>query len=191
MAVLVPAIVFCIVFFALQKVYIALLQPDLAWVPGPWLCKFTGLVGMWEAYCRRHGRWLQALHEEYGEIVRIGPHQFSTIDPSMIPLIYEGKDAFPKSDKMKVMHNVGPDGRIIPSMISTNNKAFHASIRKPVSSLYSTSNIMAYEDCVDKTIGIFVRKLSEFAKSGQSFDFSDWAQYCEYRSLSTTDELKR
>lgn len=165
-------------YLVLRRLYIAY-SANISWVPGPVLCRFSDLPAFWAAYNRRHGQWLQSLHRQYGSVVRIGPNRFSISDPKIIPSIYDGKHEFSKSDKMAVMHNV-VNGKIVPGMVSTNDRKLHASIRKPVASLYSMSNVVTYEAQVDSTIPMLVRRLEEVCvEKRQPCEFAKWAQYCE------------
>jgi len=64
------------------------LRNPLRNVPGPFLAKFTNL---WLVYQIRKGsmhRKIVELHEQYGPLVRLGPHEISTADIDSLRLIY-------------------------------------------------------------------------------------------------------
>ncbi|KAE8154897.1 cytochrome P450 [Aspergillus avenaceus] len=53
-------------------------------IPGPLV---TGLTGLWSTYERNtpgFGRRLTGLHQQYGKVVRLGPHCVSVSDPTVI-----------------------------------------------------------------------------------------------------------
>ena len=168
-------------FVVFRKLYIAFLKPEVSSIPGPFLSKFSDFLSLWHTYQRTHIRWLQDLHKQYGTVVRIGPDRFAISDPAVIPTIYDGKDEYSKSPKMAVMNRVGPDGKITAGMLTTTSKAVHQSIRKPIARLYGMSNVITYEPYIDEVIQTLVNRLSEeFAQTGKTCDFAEWAQYCRY-----------
>ncbi|KAE8355648.1 cytochrome P450 [Aspergillus coremiiformis] len=60
-------------------------------VPGP---LFTGLSDLWRTYARNtrsYGSRLASFHEEYGKVVRLGPHSISVSDPTAIFPVYRGR----------------------------------------------------------------------------------------------------
>lgn len=65
-------------------------------IPGPFLSKFTDFPRMfWVKTMRGHEiHWNN--HEEYGEVVRIGPNTVSLADPAAIPALYPMRPGFPK-----------------------------------------------------------------------------------------------
>lgn len=63
-------------------------QRYLRSIPGPFLASFTDL---WRFVKVREGRFeliLQALHDQYGDLVRVGPNCISVADPREIRQIY-------------------------------------------------------------------------------------------------------
>lgn len=75
-------------------------------VPGPWLASFTDF---WRFQAVLHGRFEltnRALHERYGNLVRVGPRCVSVADPYEIPKIYGISRLFPKVSS-SLPHTVG------------------------------------------------------------------------------------
>ncbi|KAI0808389.1 high nitrogen upregulated cytochrome P450 monooxygenase 2 [Fomes fomentarius] len=56
----------------------------LAQYPGPLLCRTTKLWNAFITVDGRQNRYYLALHERYGDIVRIGPNELTIRDPSLI-----------------------------------------------------------------------------------------------------------
>ncbi|KAI0331702.1 cytochrome P450 [Cubamyces sp. BRFM 1775] len=56
--------------------------------PGPILCRLTGLRMVLASLGYRPHVYLQALHEQYGDIVRIGPNELSVRDPLFVAPLY-------------------------------------------------------------------------------------------------------
>jgi len=56
--------------------------------PGPFLAKFTNLWRFFENYTRRSEWTHLRLHQQYGDIVRLGPNVLSFGDPAAVKSIY-------------------------------------------------------------------------------------------------------
>lgn len=69
----------------------------------------------------------------------------------------------------------------LPSLLSTTDEPFHASLRRAVSNVFSLSSLLQYEPLVYSTTSEFLRQLqSRFAdKEGPEgiLDFARWLQY--------------
>lgn len=76
-------------------------------IPGP---IFAGFSRLWRLNDVRKGqahRTAIALHQKYGNLVRIGPNVVSVGDPAMIPVIYNMKGDFEKASYSNMGHNQG------------------------------------------------------------------------------------
>ena len=65
-------------------------------IPGPLIASLTDI---WRAKKQRSGPtgpWLQALHQRYGPLVRIGPNTISINDAGSMRTIFTSKGDFPK-----------------------------------------------------------------------------------------------
>lgn len=72
-------------------------------------------------------------------------------------------------------------GKRLPSLFSTTDERFHASLRRAVSNIFSLSSLLQYEPFVDSTTSEFLKQLqSRYAdKEGEEgiLDFAKWLQY--------------
>lgn len=67
-------------------------------IPGPLLAKFTDLWRLYIVWRRdSHDTYLR-LHQQYGDLVRIGPNCISISAPDLVPSIYGIGKGFVKSD---------------------------------------------------------------------------------------------
>jgi hypothetical protein len=64
--------------------------------PGPFLAKFTNLWRFFENYTRRSEWTHLRLHQQYGDIVRLGPNMLSFGDPAAVKSIYGLNKGFVK-----------------------------------------------------------------------------------------------
>ncbi len=77
----------CVVSLLCRALYLQWTSP-LSQVPGPFIARFTR---WWLAYHGWRGdfhKLLTRLHEQYGEVVRIGPDEVITINPDAVKKIY-------------------------------------------------------------------------------------------------------
>lgn len=65
-------------------------------VPGPFWAKLTDLERWsWVKTFRSHEIY-EKIHEDYGNVVRVGPNMVSISDPAAIPAVYPTRPGFPK-----------------------------------------------------------------------------------------------
>jgi hypothetical protein len=67
-------------------------------VPGPALAAFTDFWRFFNVCKRRPELTHIALHEKYGNIVRLGPRTVSISDPAVVQTIYGPNSGYTKSD---------------------------------------------------------------------------------------------
>ena len=84
-----------------RSLYLHLSSP-LSKVPGPFIARFSR---WWLAYHGWRGdfhRLLTSLHEQYGEVVRIGPNEVNTLSPDAVKKIYgkTEKDSFRQTERL-------------------------------------------------------------------------------------------
>jgi hypothetical protein len=85
-----------ILLVALSTLYTARTWWRLRHIPGPFLASLTDLYRMsWIPTTRAHLK-LQACHDRYGKVVRIGPNTVSFSDPVAIPDVYPVRAGMPK-----------------------------------------------------------------------------------------------
>lgn len=82
--------------------------------PGPFLAGFTDLWRFYDAYGRRSEKTFIALHEKYGDVVRIGPNVLSFADPKSLKTIYGLNKGF-----TKVYHSILRDWKVAGELTSS------------------------------------------------------------------------
>jgi hypothetical protein len=65
--------------------------------PGPFLAGYTDWWRFFDALDRKSEKTYIALHEKYGDIVRIGPNALSFADPKALKTIYGLNKGFTKA----------------------------------------------------------------------------------------------
>lgn len=155
----------------LVRVFGAALDP-LRSLPGPFAARFTVL---WYFRCTLmdNFRWQNVdLHAKYGKLVRLAPDQYSVDDPDIAKQIYGNSTSFAKSEWYDFWKN--PDKKSFQDIFSIRDPQKHAHNRKVVASLYSMTNLIQMESCVDESIALLVKKCEMFAKNADAFDLLHW-----------------
>ncbi|KAF2131728.1 pisatin demethylase [Dothidotthia symphoricarpi CBS 119687] len=143
-------------------------------VPGPFLARFTRL---WEATLLRSQDYALsniALHKKYGPIVRLAPNRYSINDAEAIKIVLGHRDAMAKSEFYYPFGSPEPNE---DNLFSTRSFATHATLRRPITSLYSTTHLLSYEPAVDNCNNLLLRRLSEYAREKKDFDVRELMQF--------------
>lgn len=139
-------------------------------IPGPFLAKMTG---HWRNHRTWRGTWhddILQIHERYGPVVRIAPNEVSIVDKNAIKLLYgHGQNAV-KTDWYAVWDP--PIGA--PAFFSARDRKLHSFLRKRVSSAYSMTSILKYEQPIQELLDLMMEKLKLQAKGGKPINLGDW-----------------
>ncbi|KAJ4290360.1 hypothetical protein N0V90_010576 [Kalmusia sp. IMI 367209] len=139
-------------------------------VPGPLLTRFTK---WWEYRAVLKGdsnlEYIR-LHEKYGSVVRMGPNRYSFTRPQDIKVIYELGGSFAKSAYYSPLGDP-------PNLFAMRDRNEHKDRRRKISSLFTMSTIISYEDAVDRMTRVCIRKLRQFADENRLFSLPQFAQY--------------
>ncbi|KAH8807907.1 cytochrome P450 [Xylogone sp. PMI_703] len=171
---------FVVSFIVLQAVIKAAVSP-LRHVPGPFWARFSRLW-YWQAVWRGDFEKTNIeLHKKYGPIVRIGPNDYSIDDPKAIKTIYGHGTEFTKGPWYIASGGVDPH---ITNLFVERDPHRHASDRRKVASLYSTTHLMSMEEPVVQCIENLEAALDRFATSGVSFNMQHWLQRFAFDCIS-------
>ncbi|ERF68113.1 hypothetical protein EPUS_06924 [Endocarpon pusillum Z07020] len=146
-------------------------------IPGPFFAQFTDFPRfLWVRSRKAHEIHID-LHAKYGKLVRFGPNMVSVGDPSEISNIYRMHTPLLKSDFYHVILPMSK-GKVMPGLFATQDEALHRTLKKPIASIYSMTNLVSFEPFVDSTIGVFFEQLDKrFVKTGAVCDWDVWLQY--------------
>ncbi|KAI0077212.1 cytochrome P450 [Panus rudis PR-1116 ss-1] len=145
----------------------------LARYPGPVSCKISILWPLRLALKGKRHLWIQALHQRYGDAVRIGPNELSIQDASAIaPLM--GTTGLPKGPNL-LGRMMSPS---IPPLIALRDPAQHADRRKGWNRAFTPAAIREYEVPLIKR----VKQLTDLLLShrGEAFDLCEAINYFTY-----------
>lgn len=145
--------------------------------PGPVLARFTDIWRFLDVLNRRPDITQNTLHQQHGDVVRLGPKTLSFSDPAAIKTIYGLNKGFVKSGFYPPQQAVS-QGKRIPSLFSTIDESYHANLRRSVNNAFSMSALVQYEPLVNEVIELFLnRTQSIYAAPGKICDFALWLQY--------------
>ena len=82
-----PLVLVTLVF---AKIYFASRESGLSQFPGPWFARYTDLWRAYQAYSSmsKSNYDYEALRQNYGDVVRIGPSIVLVFDPEAVPTIF-------------------------------------------------------------------------------------------------------
>ena len=82
-----------------------------------------------------------------------------------------------QSDLYKVLQPMA-QGKVIQGIFNTQDASLHSALRRPISNIYSMSNLVEFEPYVDSTIRVLLRQLEEVQKDpDQAVDLGRWLQW--------------
>lgn len=132
-------------------IYPVYLHP-LAQVPGPRICALSGIWILYKSWNEQRNHYVDALHRQYGSIVRVGPNEIDISDSEYLTDVYV-RD-FDKGRFYTQFTNYGSF-----NTFSTPDKATHKQSRKVSARFYSKSHVCS--DSVQKSVRSVISKLLE------------------------------
>ncbi|KAH6871509.1 cytochrome P450 [Thelonectria olida] len=150
----------------LQIVYYRYLHP-LAKYPGPLLASFTNLWKIQQLWSLRMPDALLRLHEEHGDVVRIGPNQLSFRQGGAVPRIYKAGRNLPKTKFYDGFTSFNPN------LFGTQDEEIHSMRRRQMAHAFSQSSIMKMEQYIDQHLMQFRRNLDHCSDTDEVFDLKE------------------
>lgn len=93
------------------------------------------------------------------------------------------------------VNDLNIDGRRVQNVFSTRDEHMNTKVMKPALRLFAMSNVLKYENLVDKTIDYFIQRLDErFVEGSNSHtacDMDNWLHYCAWDIIGETTFSER
>ncbi|KAH8725553.1 pisatin demethylase [Phaeosphaeriaceae sp. PMI808] len=163
-------------------------------IPGPFWASFTDIYRLSVVWGRRPDKWHIRLHEQYGEVVRIGPATVICSKHKAAKKIYALNSGFVKPNFYPVQQALR-QGIPLKTLFTSTDETFHAKLRRSVNNAYAMSSLVQFEPLVDSAIGEFLTQLrTRYAeKSGDAkiLDFGEWLQYFAFDVICELTYSKR
>ncbi len=149
----------------------------LARVPGPYLAAATPIPRVYALLTGNTAHWTAALHERYGEVVRLAPGEVSFISETAWKEIYayhNGRPAWIKAERGPPFpNNVEP--------IITTSDVAHTRQRKLLAHAFSERALKEQEGIIVSYVDLLVEKLREQVKLGQNpVDMVNWYNHTTF-----------
>lgn len=135
----------------------------LAKIPGPLEAKLTSAWQIYHSVRGDESTIIQALHQKYGKVVRVGPNTVDIADGAALGAIYAEKGGFLKTSDYQ---NFYVDG--FPTIFSTSDPAYRATRAKVVAPLFSNAAIRKESDCLYECVKRFVQRLKQDKQTSQN-----------------------
>ncbi|TFK81541.1 cytochrome P450 [Polyporus arcularius HHB13444] len=150
----------------------------LSQYPGPICCRASKLWHACLVLSGRQHKYLQALHERYGDVVRIGPNDLSIRDASLIPALL-GASGVPKGSNFHGAMLTATN----PPMAGIQDTQLHMARRRPWARGLAPSALKEYEGLVGKRTQQLVRLLEKRGGAvvllGQVFNYFSYDLMCD------------
>lgn len=145
--------------------------------PGPFWASITSLWYFQTIRLSKPGNVQYALHEKYGDFVRVGPNLLAVCHPEAIGPVFGGgkhskpwaKGAFYDSFRPHIA-GARTDG------FSERDDARNAERRRLTAALYTQGSVLSYEPRVDRIIDHFRRRMGLLADSQEATEMSLWME---------------
>ncbi len=115
------------------------------------------------------------LHQKYGLLIRISPHELACADLEAIKSLYPTQSPLSKTDFYP------PWGAKIfskyPDHFCVTDEKLHTERRRIVNHVYSLSNVLQSEEYIDECSLLFIQRIGEYADLGQVLDLGEWLQW--------------
>ncbi|KAF5966130.1 hypothetical protein FBULB1_11832 [Fusarium bulbicola] len=147
-------------------VYYRYLHP-LAKYPGPPLASVTNLWKTYHLWNLRLPHTLVHLHEQYGDVVRVGPNDLSFRNPDAVNTIYKAGRQLQKTGFYDGFTTFNPN------LFGTQDEEIHAIRRRQMAHAFSLKSIREMEHFVDRHILKLRENLDHFSDTKQVFDLKD------------------
>ncbi|KAG8532440.1 uncharacterized protein KY384_002317 [Bacidia gigantensis] len=123
-----------------------------------------------------------ALHEKYGDIIRIAPNLLSFSDPKLLPEVYHTQaDKTPFYSSWLFSDTVG--------MFQTLDHRKHAALFKIINPCCSLKALSKFEGRIDEQIDGLCAQLGQKCKTGKSVDFVEYVSHIAYgKPLGCVDQ---
>ncbi|CDU25978.1 related to Benzoate 4-monooxygenase [Sporisorium scitamineum] len=146
-------------------VYNIALSP-LSRYPGP-LSARLGIPfwRFWHALQGDYAPALYTLHQQHGDVVRIGPSHLSFADPSALNSIYSLSDGTSSKFRKSNFYKSFQVFKAHPSIFSERDPHQHSKRRRAVASAYSMSSLVKLEEYVEDVSELLLKRLDELVET--------------------------
>uniref|UniRef100_A0A0W0EVS4 Cytochrome p450 n=1 Tax=Moniliophthora roreri TaxID=221103 RepID=A0A0W0EVS4_MONRR len=118
----------------------------------------------------------RGLHEQYGDVVRIGPNELSFLSPDALGPIM-GQHGLPKG---QFWDGRFPENQKVRPVTALQDLEQHRQRRGPWNKAFSSAALKEYEVLVSKRTALLGDKLAAESESGKPVEFGQWIGWYTY-----------
>lgn len=159
-------VVLTTIIISLYITYYRLIHP-LSRYPGPFWASLTNLWRLKELWALHLPDTLVRLHQEHGDIVRVGPNLISFQQGRAVPRIYKAGRILAKTSFYDGFTSFNAN------LFGTQDEEVHALRRRQMAHAFSLQSIKEMEPHIDAHLLRFRENLDRFVASGEKFDLKE------------------
>ncbi|KXJ93702.1 cytochrome P450 [Microdochium bolleyi] len=160
---------------------VGVLTSPLKNIPGPWYSLWTDLVLKYHILRGQKARYVHALHQQYGPVVRINPEQADICDLAALSQI--GRAEFHKTPYYKTM-TIDED-----NIFNTGDPASHRRQRRLLSGPLSESGLKSVVGIVYGKVKLAMRRIDEEMRSDSGNGAADVFKWAGFMATDVIAEL--
>lgn len=163
---------------AIYNVYFS----PLRHIPGPRLASATGIPYALHSRSGTINKWLQQLHDQYGDVVRIAPTEVSFISGETA---WQDIYGF-RTGKHKNTGAYAKDETWFPKPLNgvysiiVAGEADHARLRRNLSHAFSDKALRSQEPLIMGYVDLLIHRLQELAEQAKEVDIMRWYNYTTF-----------
>ncbi|CRG83025.1 putative sterigmatocystin biosynthesis P450 monooxygenase STCB [Talaromyces islandicus] len=141
----------------------------LSKIPGPWIAKYTNIYSTYQFLRGNKPRYVHHLHNIYGPIVRVGPHEVDIADISAVKEIHRVGGKYLKNE---FYDNIGHRGS--RTLFNQTDPHLHAIRRKLLSAGMARTSVVQLESDILQRIQLTIQRMQEESKDRGVIDVFKW-----------------
>ncbi|KAF3032118.1 hypothetical protein E8E12_000589 [Didymella heteroderae] len=168
--------------YAIGTIIYNLYFSSLRHIPGPRFASATGIPYALHTRSGTINKWIQHLHDQYGDVVRVAPTELSFIS---------GETAWPdiygfRTGKYRNTGAYGKDQTWFPKPINgvysiiVSEEADHTRLRRNLSHAFSDKALRSQEPLIMGYVDLLIHRLKEHAEKGKEVDIMRWYNYTTF-----------
>ncbi|PMD39569.1 cytochrome P450 [Hyaloscypha variabilis F] len=147
----------------------------LAKFPGPWYAVISEFFFSYNIISGSSHLRMRALHEKYGDVVRVAPGELSFASVGSWKDVYMQRKSgaiFPKDPRFLITD----DTLRAPHLVSTTDIENHAVAKKVLSHAFAPKELLDQEHIIHKYVDMFAVAIAEESRKGP-LNFTEWYQW--------------
>lgn len=145
--------------------------------PGPLVSRATNLWRISKLFSGNLHQSVRQLHEEYGPVVRIAPHELSFIESQAWKDIYGHHNSY---EMAKDSNFYRPMGKNVADTIISADREHHSLLRRQLSHGFSDRSMRAQEPIFREYVDLLIQRLTERSDTGKPLDMRAWMNFTTF-----------